>query len=61
VSSQGRDGLMIADTPGPVSVGDLPSLAEQISVNADDAPTELGADLMEKPPRRKRRPVPTPT
>jgi predicted PurR-regulated permease PerM len=61
VSSQGRDGLMIADTPGPVGVGDLPSLADQISVNAEDAPTELGADLMEKPPRRKRRPVPTPT
>ena len=61
VSSQGRDGLMIADTPGPVGVGDLPSLAEQISVNAEDVPMELGADLMEKPPRRKRRPVPTPT
>jgi len=61
VSSQGRDGLMIADTPGPVGVGDLPSLADQISVNAEDIPMELGADLMEKPPRRKRRPVPTPT
>jgi len=61
VSSQGRDGLMIADTPGPVGVGDLPSLADQISVNAEDVPMELGADLMEKRPRRKRRPVPTPT
>jgi predicted PurR-regulated permease PerM len=59
VSSQGRDGLLIADTPGPVGVGDLPSLAEQISVNAEDAPTEMGADLMTKPAKRKRRPVPT--
>jgi len=60
VSSQGRDGLLIADTPGPVGVGDLPSLAEQISVNAEDVPNEMGADLMAKPARRKRRPVPTP-
>jgi len=49
VSSQGRDGLLIADTPGPVGVGDLPSLAEQISVNAEDVPTEMGAELMTKP------------
>jgi predicted PurR-regulated permease PerM len=60
VSSQGRDGLLIADTPGPVGVGDLPSLADQISVNAEDVPTEMGAGLMAKPARRKRRPVPTP-
>jgi predicted PurR-regulated permease PerM len=60
VSSQGRDGLQIADTPGPVGVSDLPSLADQISVNAEDLPAEIGADLMAKPPRRKRRPVPTP-
>jgi predicted PurR-regulated permease PerM len=57
VSSQGRDGLQIADTPGPVGVSDLPSLADQIAVNADDAQTELGADLMMKkePARRRRR------
>jgi len=60
VSSQGRDGLLIADTPGPVGVSDLPSLADQISVNAEDVPAELGADLMAKPARRKRRAVPTP-
>ena len=60
VSSQGRDGLLIANTPGPVGVSDLPSLADQISVNAEDVPTEMGADLMAKPPRRKRRPVPAP-
>lgn len=53
VSSQGRDGLQIADTPGPVGVGDLPSLADQIAVNAEDVPTEIGADLIvkEPPPR----------
>ncbi|HEY0832019.1 MAG TPA: AI-2E family transporter [Candidatus Dormibacteraeota bacterium] len=50
VSSQGRDGLQIADTPGPVGVGDLPSLADQIAVNAEDASTEIGADLLVKPP-----------
>jgi predicted PurR-regulated permease PerM len=57
VSSQGRDGLRIADTPGPVGVSDLPSLADQIAVSADDAPTEMGAALMarEAPPRRRRR------
>ena len=60
VSSQGRDGLLIADTPGPVGVSDLPSLADQIAVNAEDVPAEIGADLMAKPPRRKRRAVPTP-
>jgi predicted PurR-regulated permease PerM len=60
VSSQGRDGLQIADTPGPVGVSDLPSLADQISVNAEDVPDEIGADLMAKPPRRKRRAVPKP-
>ena len=60
VSSQGRDGLLIADTPGPVGVSDLPSLADQIAVNAEDVPTEIGADLMAKPPRRKRRAVRTP-
>ncbi|GAC1646244.1 MAG: hypothetical protein NVS9B11_18010 [Candidatus Dormibacteraceae bacterium] len=58
-SSQGRDGLVIADTPGPVGVSDLPSLADQIAVNAEDVPTELGADLMEKP-KRKRRAAATP-
>src|SRR6202158_4970358 len=57
VSSQGRDGLLIADTPGPVGVGDLPSLADQIAVNAEDVPTEIGADSMAKPPRRTRREV----
>jgi len=60
VSSQGRDGLLIADTPGPVGVGDLPSLADQISVNAEDVPSEIGADLMAKPRRRPRRPLPSP-
>jgi predicted PurR-regulated permease PerM len=59
VSSQGRDGLLIANTPGPVGVGDLPSLADQIAVNAEDVPAEIGADLMAKPQRRKRRAVPT--
>ena len=57
VSSQGRDGLQITDTPGPVSVSDLPSLADQIAVNSEDAPPELGADLLVKPPKRKRRPA----
>jgi predicted PurR-regulated permease PerM len=54
-SSQGRDGLLIANTPGPVGVSDLPSLADQISVSAGDVPAEIGADLMAKPSRRKRR------
>ena len=58
-SSQGRDGLVIADTPGPVGVSDLPSLADQIAVNAEDVHTEIGADLMEKP-KRKRRAAPIP-
>jgi predicted PurR-regulated permease PerM len=58
VSSQGRDGLLIADTPGPVGVGDLPSLADQISVNTEDVPPELGADLMAKAPKRKPRRAP---
>ncbi len=57
-SSQGRDGLLIASSPGPVGVGDLPSLTDQIAVNAEDVPTEIGADLMRKPPRRKRRAAP---
>jgi predicted PurR-regulated permease PerM len=57
VSSQGRDGLQIADTPGPVGVSDLPSLADQIAVNAEDAQAEIGADLMVKEsPARRRRP-----
>jgi predicted PurR-regulated permease PerM len=60
VSSRGRDGLQIADTPGPVGVSDLPSLADQIAVNAEDVPDEIGADLMTKPPRRNRRAAPTP-
>lgn len=61
VSSQGRDGLEIADTPGPVGVGDLPSLADQISVNSEDVADEMGADLLVKTaPARKRRPRPTP-
>jgi predicted PurR-regulated permease PerM len=60
VSSQGRDGLLIADTPGPVGVGDLPSLADQIAVNAEDIPAEIGADLMAKPVRRKRSAAPIP-
>jgi predicted PurR-regulated permease PerM len=55
VSSQGRDGLQIADTPGPVGVSDLPSLADQIAVNADDAHTEIGAGLMTKPAPTRRR------
>ena len=54
-SSQGRDGLLIANSPGPVGVGDLPSLTDQIAVNAEDVPAEIGADLMRKPPRRRRR------
>ena len=68
VTSQGRDGLLIADTPGPVGVGDLPSLADQISVNAEDPQAEIGADLMAKPARMRRRrpqgesaPAPTPS
>ncbi|HUZ85841.1 MAG TPA: AI-2E family transporter [Candidatus Baltobacterales bacterium] len=61
VSSQGRDGLQIADTPGPVGVSDLPSLADQISVNAEDVPAEIGADLLiKKAPARKRRQAPAP-
>ncbi len=61
VSSQGRDGLQIADTPGPVGVSDLPSLADQIAVNAEDAQTEIGADLIiKKTPARRRRPRPVP-
>ncbi len=59
VSSQGRDGLLIANTPGPVGVSDLPSLADQISVNAADVPAEIGGDLMAKPQRRKRRVAPS--
>jgi predicted PurR-regulated permease PerM len=58
-SSQGRDGLLIANSPGPVGVGDLPSLTDQIAVNAEDVPAEIGADLMRKPSRRKRRAAPT--
>ncbi len=60
VSSQGRDGLLIADTPGPVGVSDLPSLADQISVNTEDVPAEIGADLMVRPPKRRRRVAPPP-
>ena len=61
VSSQGRDGLQIADTPGPVGVSDLPSLADQISVNAKDVPAEIGADLLIKRTSvRRRRPRPAP-
>jgi len=55
VSSQGRDGLLIANTPGPVGVGDIPSLADQISVNAVDAHVEIGGQLLAKPRRRKLR------
>ena len=56
VSSQGRDGLSIANTPGPVGVSDLPSLAEQIAVNADDVPAEVGSGLIaKKPPAGRRR------
>jgi len=55
VSSQGRDGLLIANTPGPVGVGDLPSLADQISVSPGDVHVETGGDLLEKPRRRKPR------
>jgi len=58
VSSQGRDGLLIANTPGPVGVGDLPSLADQISVNPEDGQIEIGSDLRAKPRRRKSRVVP---
>ena len=66
-SAQGRDGLQITDTPGPVGVSDLPSLADQIAVSADEEHPELGADLLvkeEEPaptPRRKRRPTETMT
>jgi len=60
VSSQGRDGLQIADTPGPVGVSDLPSLADQISVNAKDVPAEIGADLLIKRAPARRRPRPAP-
>jgi predicted PurR-regulated permease PerM len=54
VSSQGQDGLQIADTPGPVGVSDLPSLAEQIAVNAEDSPPDIGAGIIVKRPRRRR-------
>ena len=40
--------------PGPVAVSDLPSLADQIAVNSEDVPAEIGADLMTKPARGKR-------
>jgi len=61
VSSQGRDGLQIADTPGPVGVSDLPSLADQISVNSEDVSAEIGADLLIKRTSvRRRRPRPAP-
>ena len=43
----------MADTPGPVAVSDLPSLADQIGVGADEAPAVLGADLMATPRLRK--------
>ena len=49
VRSQGREGLVVADTPGPVAVGDLPSLADQIGVGAEEAPAVLGADLVATP------------
>lgn len=51
VRSQGREGLVVADTPGPVAVSDLPSLADQIGVGADEAPAVLGAQLVKAPPR----------
>ncbi|HSP09070.1 MAG TPA: AI-2E family transporter [Candidatus Dormibacteraeota bacterium] len=61
VSSQGRDGLQIADTPGPVGVSDLPSLADQISVNTEDVGPEMVADVVtKKAPARKRRARPVP-
>jgi predicted PurR-regulated permease PerM len=42
-SSQGRDGMHIADTPGPVGVGDLPSLADEIAVRPDEPPASRSA------------------
>ncbi len=62
VRSQGKDGLVVADTPGPVGVKDLPSLADQIAVGEDEAPAVLGGALMAPPKqpagpaRRPRRP-----
>jgi predicted PurR-regulated permease PerM len=35
-SSLGLDGMAVADTPGPVGIADLPSLADQIAVGADE-------------------------
>lgn len=55
VSSQGRDGLQIANTPGPVGVSDLPSLADQIAVNVDDTRTQIGSGLIAPKPRPRRR------
>jgi hypothetical protein len=54
LSAQGSDGLQIADTPGPVGVSDLPSLADQIAVSAEEPPPEIGSSLITKPARRRR-------
>jgi predicted PurR-regulated permease PerM len=54
VSSQGRDGLQIANTPGPVTVEDLPSLADQIAVTPNEVPADLGSDLIAKKPRARK-------
>ncbi|HEY8644210.1 MAG TPA: AI-2E family transporter [Candidatus Dormibacteraeota bacterium] len=62
-SSQGRDGMRIADTPGPVGIADLPSLADEIAVGPDDPVLERGAAaaVAATPgPRKSRRPTPSP-
>jgi hypothetical protein len=56
-SSQGEDGLVVADTPGPVGVEDLPSLADQIAV-ADDETAVLVAPAARSKPRQRPRGTP---
>jgi predicted PurR-regulated permease PerM len=64
-SSQGLDGMAVADTPGPVGIADLPSLADQIAVTAEEDHPPIGSDLVvpaiprarRKPPTASRRPA----
>lgn len=49
IRSLGQEALVVADTPGPVGVSDLPSLADQIGVGANEAPAILGVGLVAPP------------